>query len=158
MRLSSPIAAARQRGFTLIELVVAITIVGIAASTIVMVLGSVAARSADAMVQQQAIAIAQAYLEEILQQPISPPAGAPTMTTRATYDEVDDYNGLSDSGAHDQFGSPIAALAAYNVSVVVSQSSALTGVPSAQARRVDVTVSTSPGVTVTLSGYRANYN
>ena len=158
MRGYGKAARARERGFTLIELVVAITIIGIAASTIVMVLGSVAARSADAMVEQQAIAIAQAYLEEVLQQPITPPPGAPTMTTRATYDDVDDYNGLSDTGAHDQFGNAIAALAAYNVSVLVSQSSALTGVPSAQTRRVDVTVSTSPGVTVTLSGYRTNYN
>jgi hypothetical protein len=70
---------------------------------------------------------------------------------------VDEYNGLVDVGAHDQFGNPIAALAAYTVSVATSQSSALPGVPAASGRRIDITVSYSPNGSVTLSGYRTNY-
>ena len=47
-----------QRAFTLIELIVAITVVGIAATTILGTIAAVARRSADPMLQQQAIAIA----------------------------------------------------------------------------------------------------
>jgi hypothetical protein len=70
---------------------------------------------------------------------------------------VDQYNGLVDVGAHDQFGNPIAALAAYTVSVNVSNSTALPGIGNTAARRIDVTVTTAPNVSVTLSGYRTNY-
>ena len=60
-------------------------------------------------------------------------------------------------GAHDQFGNPIPSLSAYTVSVVTSQSSALTGVPAAATRRIDITVSYAPNHSVLLSGYRTNY-
>ena len=147
----------RHRGVTLIELVVAITIVAIAATTILGALAAVATRSADAMMQQQAIAIAESYLSEILQRWVVDPNGTPPNTGRASWDLVDQYNGLVDVGAHDQFGNPIASLNNYKVSVSTSQSSALAGVPAAAARRVDITVSYPPSASVTLSGYRTSY-
>jgi MSHA pilin protein MshD len=147
----------RHRGVTLIELVVAITIVAIAATTILGALAAVATRSADAMMQQQAIAIAESYLSEILQRWVVDPNGTPPNTGRASWDLVDEYNGLVDVGAHDQFGNPIASLNNYTVSVSTSQSSALAGVPAAAARRVDITVSYPPSASVTLSGYRTSY-
>jgi MSHA pilin protein MshD len=148
---------AQNRGVTLIEIVVAITVVAIAATTILGVLGAVASRSADAMMQQQAIAIAGSYLDEIMQRWVVDPNGAPPNTGRGSWNLVDEYNGLVDVGAHDQFGNPIAALSAYTVSVVTSQSSALTGVPAAATRRIDITVSYAPSRSVTVSGYRTNY-
>ena len=147
----------RHRGVTLIELVVAITIVAIAATTILGALAAVATRSADAMMQQQAIAIAESYLSEIQQRWVIDPNGTPPNTGRASWDLVDQYNGLVDVGAHDQFGNPIASLNNYTVSVSTSQSSALAGVPAADARRVDITVSYPPSASVTLSGYRTRY-
>lgn len=146
-----------QQGVTLIELVVAITIVSIAASTVLGAMSAVSSRSADAMLQQQAAAIAQAYMDEILQRWVVDPNGAPPNTGRASWDLVDSYNGLVDVGAKDQFGNAIAALSAYTVNVSVSQSSALTGVPAASTRRVDVTVTRSPNVNVKLTGYRTSY-
>ena len=148
---------APNRGITLIELVVAITIVAIAVTTIVGVLGTVASRSSDAMMQQQAIAVAGSYLDEILQRWVVDPNGAAPNTGRGSWDLVDEYNGLVDVGAHDQFGNPIAALSGYTVSVVTAQSSALTGVPAAATRRIDITVSYAPNRSVTVSGYRTNY-
>ena len=145
------------RGVTLIEMVVAITIIAIAVTTILGVLGTVASRSADAMMQQQAIAVAGSYLDEIMQRWVVDPNGAPPNTGRGSWDLVDEYNGLVDAGAHDQFGNSIAALSAYTVSVATSQSSALTGVPAAATRRIDITVSYTPGRSVTVSGYRTNY-
>jgi MSHA pilin protein MshD len=148
----------RHRGVTLVELVVAITIVAIAATTILGAFAAVATRSADAMMQQQAIAIAESYLSEILQRwVIDPNPSTPPNTGRASWDLVDEYNGLVDVGAHDQFGNPIASLNNYTVSVSTSQSSALAGVPAAAARRVDITVSYPPSASVTLSGYRTSY-
>jgi MSHA pilin protein MshD len=146
-----------QRGVTLVELVVAITIVSIAATTIMATMSAAASRSADAMIQQQAISIAQAYLDEILQRWVVDPNGTPANTGRSSWDLVDTYNGLNDIGARDQFGNSIAALSAYNVSVSVVQSTALTGVLGADARRIDITVTRAPNVTVTLSGYRTRY-
>lgn len=146
-----------QRGVTLIEMVVAITIVAVAATTILGAMGAVASRSADAMLQQQAIAIGQAYLDEIMQRWVVDPNGTPPNTGRGSWDLVDQYNGLVDVGAHDQFGNPIAALSRYTVSVATSQTSALPGIPAAAARRIDITVSYAPSISVQLSGYRTNY-
>jgi MSHA pilin protein MshD len=147
----------RQTGFTLIELIVAITIVAICATTLLGALAAVASRSADAMLQQQAVAIAQAYLDEIEQRWVVDPNGSQANTGRSSWDLVDQYNGLVDVGAHDQFGNAITALATYTVKVVVSTSSALPGISASAARRIDVTVTTAPNVSVTLSGYRTNY-
>lgn len=148
-----------QQGVTLIELIVAITIVSIAATTILGTMGTVASRSADAMIQQQAIAIGQAYLDEILQRLVVDPnpSGPPPNTGRGSWNLVDQYNGLTDVGARDQFNNAIAALSAYTVTVSVVPSSALTGIASSAARRIDVTVTHTPNVAVTLSGYRTSY-
>jgi MSHA pilin protein MshD len=146
-----------QRGFTLVELIVAITIVAIAATTILGTMATVSSRSADAMIEQQAIAVGQAYLDEILQRWVVDRNGTPPNTGRGSWDLVDQYNGLSDTGARDQFDNAIAALSAFNVSVSVVPTTALTGIASSAARRVDVTVTRAPNVTVKLSGYRTDY-
>ena len=146
-----------QAGVTLIEMVVAITIVAIAATTILAAIAAVASRSADSMQQQQAVAIAQAYLDEILQRWVVDPNGTPPNTGRGSWDLVDQYNGLVDVGAHDQFGNAIAALSGYTVSVSVSQSNALPGIAVAAARRVDINVTYGQAGSVTLSGYRTSY-
>jgi MSHA pilin protein MshD len=146
----------RYRGVTLVELVVAITIVAIAVTTILGAFAAVATRSADAMMQQQAIAIGESYLSEILQRWVVDPNGTPPNTGRASWDLVDQYNGLVEV-PHDQFGNAIASLNSYTVNVSISQSSALAGVPAADARRVDITVTYPPSASVILSGYRTRY-
>jgi MSHA pilin protein MshD len=141
---------------TLIEIVVAIVIVAIAATAILAAMASITMRGAEIMVRQQAVAVADAYLEEILLQPIAFPGGT-VPTSRASFNDEDQYNGLNDVGAHDQFGNAIAYLSGYNVSVAVTQTTALTGIAAAQARQINVTVTDSNGVTVLLTGYRANF-
>jgi len=146
-----------QRGVTLVELVVAITIVAVAASAVLGALAAVASRSADAMIEQQAVSIAQAYLDEISQRWVVDPNGAPPNTGRSSWDTVDQYNGLVNTGATDQFGNAISGLGDYTVTVAVTSSSALTGIASANARRIDITVTHPSGVNVMLTGYRTNY-
>jgi MSHA pilin protein MshD len=142
-----------QAGYTLIEIVVAITVLAIAVSGAVAALAAIAVRSADAMVREQATAIASAYLNEVLQKPFGAFDGH---TTRPTFDVVDDYAGLTNSGAQDQSGTLISGLGQYTVAVSVG-AGALGGVPAAQLREIDVTVTHTSGVVVVLSGYRTLY-
>lgn len=150
-------AATHQRGVTLVELLVSIVVVSVAASSVLGVMSMTTAHSADPMIRHQASAIAEAYLEEILLKPLADPDGADGEAARADFDDLDDYDGLSDAGARDQFGTPIAGLGAYNVAVTVTPSSALPAVPIADSLRVDVVVTHSNVVNFALSGYRTRF-
>ncbi len=147
----------KQRGVTLIELVITITVVAIAVTAVLGNLSFTARSSAAALVRHQAVAVAEAYLEEILLRPFADPDGADGESSRALLDDLDDYDGLSDAGARDQFGNPLAGLANYTVTVGVQPSGALPGVPVAQALRIDVTVTHPADVPVVVSGYRTNF-
>lgn len=144
----------RQRGATLVELVVSIVVIAIAASAVLGVLSRSVGRSADAMVMSQAVAIAEAYLEEIMLKPFADPDGVDGETLRTDFDDVDDYHGLVDNGARNQFGAALAPLSEYTVSVTVGATAALPSVPGADAERVDVRVTYPQGATVALTGYK----
>ncbi len=144
----------RQSGLSLVELLVSIVIVGIAAGTVLGVFSTTTGSSADPMIRHQAAAIAEAYLEEVLLRPFDDPDGVDGELARADFDDIDDYDGLSDAGARDQFGAPLAALSDYSVSVSVSNSTALTGVPNADTYRIDVIVTRGVIINYQLSGYR----
>ena len=142
-----------QSGLTLIELIISMVIISIALVGVLSVMNLTVSHSADPVVEHQAIAIAEAYLEEIQLQSYSDPDGTNTGETRATYDNVADYHGLNDVGAHDQSGASINTLSSYNVSVAVADQTVSTLV----AKQITVTVS-GPGVSgLTLVGYRFNY-
>ena len=61
----------RQHGMTLIELIVFIVIVSVALVGVLTVLNITAKSSADPMVRKQALAIAEAVLEEVMLQPFT---------------------------------------------------------------------------------------
>ena len=145
------------RGFTLIEIVVSIVVMGIALTAILGMLSSVAARSGAAVVQAQATEIASAYLNEILLRPVLDPDGVPVELSRSLYDDVGDYNGLTNVGARDQFDNAIPSLSQFTVavSVITPAAGELGAVPPASMRRIDVKVVHLPsGATVVLTGYR----
>ena len=146
-----------QRGVTLIELVVAIVVVAIAVSAVLGVLTSTTAASADPLVRQQAIAIAESYLEEIALKPFADPDGTDGEAARNQFDDVDDYDGLLDTGARNQLDAPIAGLGDYDVSVSVTASGALPGIGAAEALRIDVRVVRAPDIDVILSTYRTDF-
>jgi MSHA pilin protein MshD len=144
----------RERGATLIELTISIVVIAIAVSAVLGLLSRTAGRSADAMVMSQAVAIGEAYLEEIALKAYADPDGADGETTRAAFDDVDDYNGLVDDGARDQFGAALTSLTQYRVTVSVATSTALTGVPQSDAERIDVRVTYPGNGVVLLTGYK----
>jgi MSHA pilin protein MshD len=143
-----------ERGMTLIEVVIAIVIVAISVSAILGVLSRAVGHSADAMIVSQAVSIAEAYIEEISLKPFVDPDGTDGEALRTAFDDADDYNGLFDNGAYDQFGSAIGGLSGYTIAVSVVQSAALPGIAAADALRIDVRVAYAPYVDYVLSSYK----
>jgi len=150
-------ASHSELGVTLVELLVSILVVSIAASAVLGVMSMNTARSADPMIRHQATAIAESYIEEILLKPASDPDGVDGEAARADFDDLDDYDGLADAGARDQFGTPLPGLGDYNVTVTVVPSSALPSVPAVDALRVDVVVTHANSINFALSGYRTRF-
>lgn len=156
----------RQRGFTLIELIIFIVVVSVGMAGILSVMNTVVKSSADPMVRKQAMALAESILEEIMLKEycdpntatLAPPAapGCPVSriaadqeALRTDYDDVDDYNGRTQAVFLDL---PI-SLSSYSVAITVGVPTAMSGVAMKQ---VTVAV-TGGGNTVSLIGYRSNY-
>ena len=168
----------RQGGMTLVELIISIAIIGIAVAGVLGVMNATTMRSADPMVREQAQLIAEAYMEEILLKTFVDAASAtvcpaPPALRTDYHDNVCDYSGLTDTGARNQFGTAIPALADYTVSVTVSPSPAdltaavdLNGIVNdygsvpnrIRVLRVDVTVTGPNGTSTVLTGYRTYYD
>lgn len=161
--------ADRRDGFTLIELVIAIAVLAIGASAFLVLFNFSTRHSIDPLVREQAQAIAQSYLEEVLLNPFCDPdvttdcpaactvspCGNPSCTSlemsggvpdRPNFDDVCDYDSINDtSGPVDREGNPLSPslLGAYNVRVnVVDTGITWNGLSSdsGQVVRVDVIV------------------
>jgi MSHA pilin protein MshD len=142
-----------QSGVTLVELILSMVIISIALVGIFSVINLTVSHSADPVLQHQAIAIAEAYLEEIQLQSYADPNSSNTGETRASFDNVDDYNGLNDVGARNQQSYSLSKLSAYTVTVAVVDQ-AVVGLP---AKKISVTVIDPNASSLTLVGYRFNY-
>jgi MSHA pilin protein MshD len=175
----------KQFGFTLVELVLFIAIMGIAVAGVLMAYDHAARGSADPLVKKQALAIAESMLEEIQQMPFTfcdpddpvvstaasaagcatpeamgPEAGE-TRSGATPFDNVNDYAGYdtaADGGIKDVTGTLIAGLGAYRAQVAVAAVN-LGGitVASGDALQITVTVTGPTNVTVTIDGYRTRY-
>lgn len=151
-------------GFTLVELVVAVIIIGVAVAGVLAAYVNSVRGSGDAMVSKQLIAIADEMMEEILLKPYavngSPPGNAPTAcgtgASRSAFDDVRDYAGYQTTGICDIDGNVVAGLGGYGVVVAIDPSFALSGV----ANTLHVTVTATgpgPNQTIVLDGFRTNY-
>ncbi len=165
----------RMSGFTLIELIMYILIVGVALTGVLSSFQTATAHSSDPMLRKQAMTVAEMMMEQILAKSFqndpsdfsnsSSTAGC-TPTTTITcrtntpadlpnYNDVADYSGWSQNAVYQQDGTLNAVLgSSYNVAVTVG-SVALNGVP--VVRQISVTVSGGSFDPVTLVGYRAPY-
>lgn len=147
-------------GFSLIEVIVLIVVVSAALAGVLTIFQTSTRSSADPQVQKQALAVAEALLDEILLAAYDP---LPGTGARADFDDVDDYAGYSTAGGiRDIQGNPVAGLEAYDVSgvtvTVVSLNDSGGVLPVVnEAKRVTVSVAGPQGFGVTLDGYRLKY-
>ncbi len=154
---SGPTQANFQIGVTLVELVISMVIIGVVVIGIFGALSGMAGSSGDPVPRTQAIAIAEAYLEEVRLQQYESVASCPVVPVpggRAQYIYSCHYQGLSDSGARDQFGNVIVGLEDYQVVISVSQTSALGGIIAADAQRLEIRVTSPAAESFTLSTYK----
>jgi MSHA pilin protein MshD len=146
----------RSRGMTLMELVLAIVVIGVGLTGVLMAFNQAVFHSADPMARKQMLAIAEEMMEEISLKPYVAVANiAAAGCARNTFNDVADYNGYSAAGICDIDGNAIAALATYNVAVVVTATN-LPAPNGVAAQRIVVTV-THGTDTLTLTGYRTNW-
>jgi prepilin-type N-terminal cleavage/methylation domain-containing protein len=136
----------RVRGFTLIELVIAIVILSMITVTMVGLLAFISRTSAESLTSTQSAIIANAYLQEILRQEFS-----------GASDDIDAFNGRVDTGARDGSNNLIPGLENYRVQIAVQHLSFGPGtnnVPASATRLVTITVTDPMGEWVRLSGLR----
>lgn len=145
----------RQRGMTLIEMVIAMVVIAIGLAGVMLAFSAVGAGSADPVVERQLQAVAEEMLEEISLKPFAATANTtPAACARNTFNDVADYHGYASSGQVCTIdGTPIPALAGYSVQVSVV-SGTLAGV--AGALKISVTVSRG-SLSLTLVGWRTDY-
>ena len=144
----------KQNGMTLIELVLAIVIIGVGLAGVLAAFNVSVRASADPMIRKQMLAIAEEMSEEITLKPITSAANAlPVACARNTFNDILDYNGYAAANVCDIDGTLLPTLAGYSVAVAVSNVNLNAGVP---ALRIVVTISHSTG-TLTLTSYRTNW-
>lgn len=144
----------RARGFTLVELIMGIVVVSVAVVGVLLAMRTTVAKSADPMIAHQGIAVAEAYMEEILTKNFT--GVAPVCGTRATYNSVSCYGGLSEPPTN-QAGNPIPGLGDYLVTVGVGGNGSCNSGLGAGESRVEVIVTHPSGFTYRLDGCITDY-
>lgn len=136
-------ASVTAAGFSLVEMVVTILIISIAMVGISSSLAFGLRHQSDGIWRTKAVALAEAYFEEISARRYDEntpnggvPACSPTTTScstsanfndgeaRGDFDDVDDYNGISDMPPQDATGAPRSGYNNYRVSVDVAYATA----------------------------------
>jgi MSHA pilin protein MshD len=158
----------RQSGFTLIELLMFIIIVGVSITGILSVMNVTVKSSADPVVRKQAMAMAEAIMDEVLAKDFANPPGgftdgSGTCVNRIQYDDVSDYDCFKTSSANRISGTStlgstsIPGMAAYSASVDIDAATSKLGLTGGtEVKTITVTV-TGNGQTIQFIGYRTNY-
>ena len=143
-------------GMTLVELIIAIVIVGTALAGLVAVYNRANVASADPLITQQMLAIAETMMEEVMLKPYLTDGGnAAQPADRADYTEIGHYNKYATAGgivAVD--GSAVAGLDRYDVAVSVTPTTLTNVADAADARRIQVVVTERGGQQLQLTGWR----
>ncbi len=167
------------RGFTLIEVVMFILIVGIAVAAIGLQFQQNVSHSHEPYLRQRALAVANAYMDEILRKKWNSatptgggcvntgsgtcPAGPAAIASgtdgqsRAAYDDIDDYHGI-DEAPTDSQGIAMPGYAGFNVTVNVAAPAAnWNSISSLDVREIEVNVTNPDGESISITSYRVNF-
>lgn len=151
-------SAERARGFTLLELVVTLVILGIAVAAVAGLVATLGGGSASPVLQTQALYIAEGYLEEAMLKAYNDPDGVDegSGANRELWDDVGDYARLATAAAPtDASGVAIAGLSRYRVTMDVGNPATVGG---ATTRRVEVQVThVDGGFDLRLAALKAAY-
>lgn len=181
MTLSATNKSARQQqgGFTLIETIIVIVLVGAMMAGMTSLFMNTVGNSHRPFLRQRALAVANAFMDEIQHKrwneatPIgggcvnagaSCPTG-PAATaigtdgdTRATYDDIDDYHGLNQSPPQNSAGVDMPGYVGFTVNVsVVQPGGNWNGIPAADVRLITVSVTSPSNESISTSSYRVNF-
>lgn len=156
----------RQHGFTLVEMIIAIVVIGVGLAGVLSAFNVTNRSSADPVIHKQMLSIAEELLEEILLKPhaISGTAPANALANcgtanaiRTAFDDVRDYTGYATTGVCDIDGTAVAGLEGYNIAVATDAAANLTdGTVAVTAIRVTVTI-THGAETLALVGWRTDF-
>ncbi|GAB3735680.1 hypothetical protein GCM10028794_15430 [Silanimonas algicola] len=150
--------AERERGFTLLELVVTLVILGVAFAAIARLVATLGGGSAAPILQTQALYIAEGYLEEAMLKAYADPEGDPVncAASRDLWDDIGDYACLDTAASPtDSAGGAIAGLSRYRVTMAIGDAATVGG---ATTRRVEVSVTHLDGdFDVRLAALKAQY-
>ncbi len=145
----------RERGFTLVEMIIAIVVIGVGLAGVLVAFSTTTRGSGEGLVRRQLLGIAEGLMEEVMSRPyVAVAGGGSANCERSAFNDIDDYNGYATSGRICSIdGTEVGSLAGYSVNVSV-QPATLGGV--AQARRIVVTASAG-SENLTLTGWRTGY-
>lgn len=159
-------------GFTIVEMVITIVVLGIALAGVSSALFTAVGRSANPMVQNKAVELAQAYLDEILSMRFQEdsPLGGGTVgscsistatadsdgsANRSDFDDVDDYNGLNEVPAF-LAGTVPSDYAGFNVSVTVSCINQ-SGAASTNSKHILLNITGPANTSISMAAYRGDF-
>jgi MSHA pilin protein MshD len=159
-----------QSGFSLIELVITIVVLGIALTALSSSLFSGVSQNANPLWQTKATQLSQAYFDEILSmkyQDDSPLGGGSAISgtcsingpetgenDRSDFDDVDDYDGLIET-AHFLDSTIPSTYGGYNVNIQVTCEDHL-GAASNISKRIQLTILSSTNQSLVFSAFRAD--
>ncbi|GAB2838772.1 hypothetical protein GCM10027277_02130 [Pseudoduganella ginsengisoli] len=147
----------RQAGVTLVELIIAIVIIGIAVAGVMQVFRVTVVGSADPILQKQLRAVAEGMMDEIQRQPFAATANnAASGCARDTFNDVLDYNNYAPGKICLVTGDEVTELSGMTISVTVVADSALGIATAGDAYLITVTTAKNGNV-FSLRGWRANY-
>ncbi|MBB3121239.1 MSHA pilin protein MshD [Massilia violacea] len=145
---------------TLVELIVAMVIIGVCLASLLSVFSRTSRASTDPMVIKQMTAIAEGMMEEIQRMPFAAASnnGLPSNAcARDNYNNLEDYNQYQNKPC-DVMGTAIPGLDAYQVNVAVVKVVAGPMLLATAGDSFEITIKVSRGTdSFTLRGWRTNF-
>lgn len=177
----------RCRGVSLVEVIMFIVIVGVAAGGILMVFANTTRASADPLIRKQALAIAESLLEEVRLMPFTfcdpddanastatgafvgvngcaatveamgPEAGETRYAALTPFDNINDYSGFAMAGGILDITGTPIAGLDAYSAAVAVTPFAFGGIAATEAQQITVTVTGPGNIAVTLDGIRTRH-